>query len=212
MATLRELQVDDNTLVMFLSDNGGCSEEPGGRDPSQRRPGPRDDYVAVGPAWGWAQNSPFRRYKAWVHEGGISTPFIARWPKVISPNKITAEVAHIIDVMPTVLEIAGAEYPKKHKGLDIIPVEGLSFLPILESGTRKGHEKLYWEWSGNRAARHGDWKVVWDKMVKEWELYNLKVDRTEVNNLAGKYPAKVAEMRDDWLRWAKGTGLEVSQD
>ena len=110
--TLEESGVADNTLVMFLSDNGGCSEEPGGRDPSQRRPGPADDYVAVGPAWGWAQNAPFRRYKSWVHEGGICTPLIARWPGHVPPGTIARQVGHIIDILPTCLELAGGAVPR----------------------------------------------------------------------------------------------------
>ena len=104
MTTLKETGQLDNTLVLFLSDNGGCSEEPGGRNPQERTPGPKDDYVAVGPAWGWAQNSPFRRYKSWVHEGGISTPMIAWWPGKVPAGAINRSPAHIIDLMPTFLE------------------------------------------------------------------------------------------------------------
>ena len=98
--------------MLFLSDNGGCAEEPGGRDPKVRRPGPVDDYVAVGPAWGWAQNTPFRRYKSWVHEGGISTPLIVRWPGQIAPGGITRQVGHIIDIMPTLCDLAGVHIPR----------------------------------------------------------------------------------------------------
>ena len=139
LATLKELNIDDNTLIMFLSDNGGCAEEPGGRNPEERNPGPVDDYVAVGPAWGWAQNAPFKRYKTWMHEGGINTPFIAWWPGVVPADTISREVGHIIDILPTFVEIAGATYPQEYNGQVILPVEGKSLLPVLQGGVRPGH-------------------------------------------------------------------------
>ena len=105
---LDELGIAQNTLVLFLSDNGGCTEEPGGRDDTQQ-PGIVSTYTAVGPGWGWAQNTPFRRYKSWVNEGGISTPFIARWPGHVKAGTMTGQLAHIIDVLPTCLELAGVE-------------------------------------------------------------------------------------------------------
>ena len=97
---------------MFFSDNGGCAEEPGGRDPTARNPGPLDDYVAVGPAWGWAQNAPFRRYKSWLHEGGITTPCIAWWPDHVPANSINRSVAHIVDIMPHVLGVGRHDLSK----------------------------------------------------------------------------------------------------
>ncbi len=207
--TLGELDIDDNTLVLFLSDNGGCAEEPGGRDPAERNPGPKDDYVAVGPAWGWAQNAPFRRYKSWVNEGGISTPLIAHWPGVIKPDTITGEMGHIIDFMPTFLELAGADYPESVDGRELIPLEGLSLLPVLKGGTRAGHPQLCWHWSKNRAIRRGKWKLVWDKLVQEWELYNIAADRTEIENLAAKHPDRVSELSEAWFDWAEMTGVAV---
>ncbi|MBT3376417.1 MAG: arylsulfatase [Lentisphaerae bacterium] len=209
LRALGDLGIADNTVVMFLSDNGGCSEEPGGRNPSKRTPGPGRDYVAVGPAWGWAQNAPFRRYKSWVHEGGISTPFIVRWPGVVKPGAINRDVAHIIDIMPTFLDMAGASYPEVHNGQQVLPVEGRSFLPLLAGKTRPGHERLFWEWSGNRAIREADWKLVWDKTVKAWELYDLSVDRTEVNDLAARHPERVTRLSAAWFSWARDTGLRV---
>ncbi|MDH3582683.1 MAG: arylsulfatase [Phycisphaerae bacterium] len=209
MAALAELQVDEQTLVMFLSDNGGCAEEPGGRDPAKRRPGPEDDYVAVGPAWGWASNAPFRRYKSWVHEGGVNTPFIARWPGKIRPGTINRDVAHIIDIMPLLTELAGTAYPRTYEGHEILPVEGLSMLPLLAGEQRPGHAELCWEWSGNRAIRSGDWKLVRDKSAREWELYDLSRDRTETRDLAAKHPQRVESMSAAWFDWAKRTGLKV---
>ena len=209
LQTLKDTGVDDNTVVFFLSDNGGCAEEPGGRDPAKRNPGPKDDYVAVGPAWGWAQNSPFKRYKQWVHEGGICTPMIARWPKVIGPNTINKQPAHIIDFMATFVELAQTDYPANFDGHEIIPLEGKSITPILRGEVRQPHDTLAWEWSGNRAIRQGDWKLVWDKRIKKWELYDLKLDRCETTDLAKQAPERVQAMADDWFAWAKKTGASV---
>lgn len=210
MATLKELGIDDNTVVMFLSDNGGCSEEPGGRDPSQT-PGMASTYTAVGPAWGWAQNTPWRRYKSWVHEGGIATPLIIRWPGQVKPNSMTAQVGHIMDFMPTFLELAGGAYPKEFKGNEIIPVEGRSLVPVLEGKTRKPHGQLCWEWSGNCALRQGRWKLVWDTLNKarQWELYDMEADRTERNDLASRHPERVKAMSAAYEAWAKTTGRRI---
>lgn len=209
MQTVKELGLDDNTVFMFLSDNGGCAEEPGGRDPGKRRPGPADDYVAVGPAWGWAQNAPFKRYKSWVHEGGVNTPFIVRWPGKVKPNLITDAVGHINDIMPTLCELAGTKYPEIFKDKPILPCEGISLLPVFENKERKGHKTLCWEWSGNRAIRKGDWKLVWDKRQKKWELYDMSKDRTETQDLADTQPDRVKAISAEWFDWAKKTGLKT---
>ncbi|MEM9719195.1 MAG: arylsulfatase [Bacteroidota bacterium] len=207
--TLEELGKLDNTLIMFLSDNGGCAEEPGGRNPKERTPGPKEDYVAVGPSWGWAQNAPFRRYKVWMHEGGINTPFIAWWPGRIPGDTICREVGHIIDVLPTFGELAGITPPDSFEKNLLLPIEGKSLVPILEGKHRKGHENLFWEYTGNRAIRTGDWKLVWDKRVQEWELYNLSKDQTETLNMASKLPQKKEEMAAEWFDWARYTGLKT---
>ena len=206
--SLEEAGVADNTVIFFLSDNGGCAEEPGGRSP-KIVPGPKEHYAAVGPSWGWAQNAPFKRHKSRVHEGGIGTPCIAWWPGRIKADTITRQPAHIIDFMPTFLELAGAAYPTKHASEEILPVEGRSLTPILDGETRKPHRQLAWEWSGSRALREGDWKVVWDSRGKEWELYNLAADRCETENLATTDPARVERLSRAWFDWAKRTGLKV---
>ena len=215
LATLKELGIEDNTVVMFLSDNGGCSEEPGGRDDKQE-PGIVSTYTAVGPSWGWAQNAPFRHYKSWVNEGGISTPFIVRWPRSVKAGNenggaLTREVGHIIDVLPTCLEIAGATYPREFHGKLTAPVEGRSLVPILKGGARDPHESIFWEWSGNCAVRQGQWKLVWDKLNKspQWELYDLVADRTELHDLAAQQPERVAAMRHDYEAWAKATNRTI---
>ncbi len=209
MAALKQHQVDDNTIVIFFSDNGGCAEEPGGRDPKKRNPGPADDYVAVGPAWGWAQNAPFKRYKVWMHEGGINTPCIVRWPNRVPSGKITDEVGHIIDIMPTFLELAGLDYPKQYEGNQILPCEGKSLVPVLLGSKRKGHKELYWEFAGNRAARQGDWKLTWDKIKKKWELFDMSTDRTETRDVSGSQQELTNELKAKWFQWAKETGLKV---
>ena len=210
MAALKKSGEADNTLVLFLSDNGGCAEEPGGRSP-KIIPGPKDFYAAVGPSWGWAQNAPFRRYKKWAHEGGIATPCIAWWPGQIKANSITKEVGHIIDFMPTFLELAGGKYPAKHKGNDILPVEGKSLLPILNGGKRGGHDQIAWQWSGNRALREGKWKLVWDKLDKRWSLFDLEADRTETNDLASTNPKRVVRLKKDWFAWAMKCGFNIDK-
>jgi arylsulfatase len=205
LQALEEQGVAKNTLIMFLSDNGGCSEEPGGRN-TAAIPGPREFYTAVGPAWGWAQNAPFRRYKSWVHEGGISTPFIARWPAVVKPDTMTDQVAHLVDLMATCADLGNTTYPQSYDGHDILPLEGISLAPVLRGETRVGHEALYWEWSGNRAVRSGKWKLVWDKLVKKWELYDVTADRTETNDLAETHRERAKVMADAWFAWADRTG------
>ncbi len=206
VAALQASRVADNTLLLFLSDNGGCAEEPGGRDPNERRPGPKDDYVAVGPAWGWAQNAPFRRYKQWTHEGGICTPLIVHWPGHIHPGTITRQPGHIIDVLPTCLDLAGGHYPTEHEGVPILPVEGKTLLPVFLGEQREPHSRLYWEWNGSAAIRQGNWKAVWDKLVKRWELYDLAMDRTELNDLATQHPKKVKALAAAYDQWAERTG------
>ena len=165
--------------------------------------------MACGRPWAYAQNTPFRRYKAWAHEGGIATPLIARWPGVITPGTITRQVGHVIDFMPTCIELAETEYPEQYNGHKIIPLEGKSLVPIFQGKTRQGHHTLYWEWAGNRAVRQGKWKLTWDKTVRQWELYDLAADRTETNDLSRQYPERVKAMSEKWAAWAEQTGLKT---
>ena len=210
MQALKDLGIDENTMILFFSDNGGCAEEPGGRDDTQP-PGLAETYTAVGPSWGWAQNTPFRRYKATMYEGGVATPLIVRWPDVVGPNTITNEVGHVIDLMPTFLEIAGATYPAFHQGKWIIPLEGKSLSPILRGEKREGHDTLYWHFNGNRAIRQGKWKLVWDKSFKKWELYDLTADRTETTDLSEANPKIVKKLRTAYQTWAIRTDVEKAK-
>ena len=199
-----------NTVVMFLADNGGCAELPEGAD-FPHPAGPKEYYTSCGPGWGWAQNTPFRRYKSWVHEGGISTPLIVRWPGVVEPDTFTNQVGHVIDFMPTCLELASGRYPDTFGGNSILPAEGKSLVPIFRGQLRQPHETLCWYWAGNRAVRQGNWKLVWEKSARRWELYDLEADRTELDDLADRQPERVEQMSRVWLAWAEQTEVKVSR-
>ena len=213
MTALRDAGVDRNTLVLFLSDNGSCAESPGGEENFAHVPGPKEYYSHVGPSWAFAQNSPFRRYKSRMHEGGIATPLIARWPDVVPPQSFTNQVGHIVDFLPTFLEMTGVKYPEAHRGNSIRPVEGISLLNTLKSPdmTIERTEPLYWYYARSRAIRDGKWKLVWDAKVGQWELYDLVADRTEMNDLAVKFPQQVQRLSALWQAWAARTGVKLKR-
>ncbi len=210
MQALKDAGVDDNTLVLFLSDNGSCAESPGGENNTAHIPGPKEFYSHVGPSWAYAQNAPFRRYKSRMHEGGIATPLIARWPGVVPKNSFTDQVGHIIDFLPTFLEMGGVDYPETYKGKEVIPVEGISLLGVIKSPAKtiKRDEPLYWAFGGSRAVREGNWKLVWDPRVKNWELYDMAADRTEMNDLSKSKPEVANRLQALWETWAKQTGVK----
>ncbi len=198
----------DNTLVLFLSDNGASAEylvRGDGHDPTAA-PGSAATYLCLEVAWSNASNTPFRQHKMWTHEGGISTPLIAHWPAAIKlTGSLTHQVGHIIDIAPTLLELAGAGKPSD---LDAIkpPVTGKSLVPILHGKQREPHEFLFWEHTGNKAIRKGDWKLVAEDKG-DWELFDLKNDRSELNNLANAKPDLVKQLLDDWQTYADKTGV-----
>jgi arylsulfatase len=194
-AKLKELGAEENTLVLFLADNGGCAEEIH-RGKKDAEIGTAESFESYGLPWANASNTPFRLYKHWVHEGGISTPLIARWPAVIKAPGITREPGHLIDLMATCLDVAGAEYPK-----DKTPLEGKSLAPVFRTGKREGHEAIYWEHEGNRAVRMGKWKLV-ARHKGDWELYDLDADRTELHNLAAQDAERVKSMAARYDAWA----------
>jgi arylsulfatase len=230
MARLHETGADQNTLVLFLSDNGGCAEGSGRsaanrpnppyvpmhtRDGRRVRrgnapeivPGPPDTYSTYGRSWAHASNTPFRSYKHWTHEGGIATPFIAHWPAGVTARGITSQVGHVIDVMATCLDIAGAAHPRQYRGHDILAVEGRSLAPIFRGEAAAQREDLFWEHEGNRAVlRQGRWKLVANHDAP-WELYDLHADRTELKNLAERNPAMVRELSGSYEAWAKRVGV-----
>ncbi len=169
--------------------------------------GPKEFYTAVGPSWGWAQNTPFKRYKQWVNEGGISTPMIAHWPKSIAPGSRSNGVGHVIDLASTCADLAGIDWPSQYEGRGVQPPEGLSLLPVLQGDDADRHKELFWEWSGNKAIRRGDLKCVYDKLEKRWALYDVAVDRTETTDLSAERESLALDLQAAWNQWGKQTGV-----
>jgi arylsulfatase A-like enzyme len=202
MQTLRETGADENTLVMFCSDNGGCAETVEGRklDQPGTTPGERGSFVAYRRPWANASNTPFRWFKQYIHEGGIASPFIARWPAGgLSGGRLdTATVGHVIDLTPTCLEAAGVSHPG-------VP-EGVSLLPALTGRGSGAPRTLAWEHLNNRAIRQGDWKLVATKQG-QWELYNLREDRTELVDLREREAGRAAELLNLYDEWAQRVGV-----
>jgi arylsulfatase A-like enzyme len=239
VARLKQTGQFENTLLLYVQDNGGCAENYGrvgegkpraetpplpampadalqmDMQPKQTRDGypirtgkgvmsgPADTYIGYGKGWATVSNTPFREYKHWIHEGGISTPLIAHWPAgILRPGQLEHTPGHVIDIMATAVDIAGAPYPTKfHNDQKIKAMEGTSLLPIFR-GHRLEREALYWEHEGNRGVRRGDFKLV-AKDNQKWELYNLARDRSEQYDLAASQPHLVAELSRLWDAYAK---------
>jgi arylsulfatase len=206
----------DNTLILYLQDNGACAETVGrnpgaaGKGKAKSKgpvpmPGPENTYIAYGEAWANVSNTPFRLYKHYVHEGGISTPLIAHWPRGITRRgQFEAQPGHLIDVMATCVDVAGVKYPTERAGHAVQPMEGRSLVPAF-GGKPIQREALFWEHEGNRALRVGDWKLVAKGAGGPWELYDVKRDRTEMTDLAATQPDRVKNMVTTWNRWADRT-------
>ncbi len=245
VAELKRSGQFDNTLILFLQDNGGCAEGMGrGKDnpgprtraaapslpplaaadlqpdmiPKQTRdgypmrqgygvlPGAADTYHGYGEAWANVSNTPFREYKHWVHEGGISTPLIGHWPAGIPAarhNSLEPQPAHLIDILATCVDVAGATYPRQVQDQAITPLEGVSLRPALAGQPLGRPGPIYFEHEGNRAVRDGQWKLVAKGPQGPWELYDMTADRTEMNNLAADQPERVQRMANAWEAWAK---------
>ncbi|MCX7406874.1 MAG: arylsulfatase [Planctomycetales bacterium] len=202
---LKQRGVYDNTLILFMSDNGGNAESgPGGR--TKGNPTQADSDWFCGESWAHLQNTPFRRYKHFNHEGGISTPLIVHWPATLAKGagqgRLTHEPGHVIDIMATCVDVSGAKYPTEFHGQPIQPLEGRSLVPAF-TGKPIQREALFWEHEGNAAVRVGDWKLVRLGRGGPWELYNLKSDRTEQHNLAAEYPDRAKELATQWDAWAQ---------
>jgi arylsulfatase len=211
---LQQLGELDNTLLVFLSDNGGTKETGLFGIKGETNTVANYEQWARAGGWtssygqGWANlsNTPFRRYKRENHEGGISAPFVIHWPRGIQDSGgLRHQPAHLIDLMPTFCQVAGAPYPSEFEGRTIQPCEGRSLLPFLNSNHVEPRT-LYWEHEGNRAVRDGDWKLV-GLRNEPWELYDISRDRTELNDLAEEHPQKFAELQSKWDAWAKRVGV-----
>jgi arylsulfatase A-like enzyme len=224
---LAERKIDGNTLVIFLSDNGGSQEnvEPDWYDvPNRTRdgrriqignnpkymPGPEEVFQSYGPAWANASNTPFRRFKHFTEEGGIATPFIVSWPGVIPATGAIQhdQVGDVIDLMPTVLDITGATYPKEFRGHQITPMEGQSLFSSFKGGPRDERSgALCWEHEGNRAVRIDVWKLV-AAHGEKWQLYDMTHDRTELHDVSAQHPDIVAKLHAAYDAWVKRVGVE----
>ncbi|MHB1781645.1 MAG: arylsulfatase [Acidimicrobiales bacterium] len=224
----------DNTLLLVLSDNGGCAEllredvvpddtwpssvplvTVDGREVAVGNrmdvlPGGPDTFASYDTCWANLSNAPFRRFKRWVHEGGISTPFIAHWPDRVSGGNIVHSPAHITDLMPTILEATGATYPAERAGKVLPSLAGKSLVGAFTGpGGVPEEREICLEHEGHRAIRQGDWKLV-SVRSGEWELYNLEEDRTELDDLAEGDRARVEQMGSRWFEWACSVGADTS--
>jgi len=220
---LRQTGKLDNTLIVFLSDNGASAENAANYGPGfdrpdetrdgskivysvkkQAKPGPETTWSSIGPRWANVANTPYRYWKAESYEGGIHTPMIAFWPNGIKTNLggFDKHVGHVMDFMSTFVELSGATYPRTYKGHSIPPTTGISLAPTFRGERSPGHEALFNEHFGARYAREGDWKLLSLSGDSSWRLFNLADDRTETSDLAANYPAKVQHLDSLWRQWA----------
>ncbi|MHC4636673.1 MAG: arylsulfatase [Planctomycetota bacterium] len=203
----------DNTLILFLSDNG-CSAEKGmfGYNYDKHKIANYSKWrklsgrsASQGQAWANASNTPFRLYKKWAHEGGIATPLIAHWPAVIKKGgALTHQPGHVIDIMATFCDVGRARYPERFGDNSVLPLRGKSLLPVFRGHKRKGHEAIFWEHIKHAAIRQGRWKLVSKDATgsKPWELYDIENDRTELNDLAEEFGQRAEQMKQKWIEWA----------
>lgn len=205
VAQLKAMGAYDNTAIFFLSDNGASAEimvRNGGHDPAAE-PGSAATYLCLGPGFSSACNTPHRRHKTWVHEGGISTPLIVHWPKgIAAAGELRHTPGHVIDIVPTVLELANVQKPAEWHGERIPAAPGKSLVPAFAQDRDIARDSLWWLHEGNRAVRVGDWKLVAAK-GDPWELYDLSTDRAEQHDLAAAMPAKVKELEQAWQQQAE---------
>ena len=227
---LERLCIKDNTLILFLSDNGGCAEflaEDGwckffpDRTPDGRviksgnrpslRPGGPQTFMSYDLPWANVSNAPFRLYKHWIHEGGISTPMVAYWPNGIDMRGFVHSVLHVVDVMPTILDVTGTAYPSEYGAHPIQALDGESFSALFTKGEMVREQPIYWEHEGNSAVRLGDWKLV-RQLGQDWELYNVLDDRTELNDLSQCHSACRASLIRDYGCWAERVGVRPYEE
>ena len=200
LAQVKAMAALDNTIVLFLSDNGASAEillRGDGHDPAAA-PGSAGSFLCLGPGWSTVANTPFRRHKIWVHEGGISTPLIVQWPQGIAAHgELRQDAGHVIDVLPTLLEVAGAKSDSRPAGAP--PLPGRSLVPAFAKDGAVKRDSVFWHHEGNRALRVGDWKLVSARNDADvWRLYHLATDRAESTDLARQQPGRVSEMAARW--------------
>jgi len=214
LAKLRELNVDDNTVILFLSDNGACAEI--NNQTPEIPPGPMDSYRTYDVPWANVGDTPFRKFKRWTHEGGICTPLIVRMPGNDDLRGTFCRApGHVIDLLPTLCELAGTEYPEQWNGQELWACEGHSLLPLFRGEPRRPHAILCWERYGKKGVRIGNWKLAGEGDPAEpvnWELFDLNVDRTETNDLSSRHPKRVRDMAQEWIHWAQRTGLKWADE
>jgi len=202
LAKLKETGRAENTLILFVSDNGASAEvvrNAIGNDSASV--GSMARWVSLGPDWANVGNTPFRLYKNYSYEGGINTPLIAYWPGEIEPGSFSAFPGHFIDFMPTFVEMADAQYPENYNGQSIVPYRGESLIPALKGQSTTRKKPLFWEWRDGQAARKDQWKLVRHGLDNEWKLYNMENDPTETNDLSEEHPDKARELLQLFEEW-----------
>jgi len=207
VAHLRRQGKLENTLILFLSDNGACPYQRL-RTPSIP-PGPKESGIAYDARWAHLCNTPLRLYKQYAHEGGTATPMISHWPAGIQrPGSVVRATGHIVDLMPTVIELAEAEYPRRRNGQRVLPSEGVSLAGLLRGEPMPKRPPIYWEFKGHHAVRDGKWKLVAERS-KDWELYDLSTDRCEMSNLATDDSHQVQRLAAMYDAWARRVGAKT---
>ena len=214
---LEEIKELDNTLVLFMSDNGAQPQPDPitwlwarGKISDYSQPiGSMGRYTSLNLSWANVSNTPFRLYKSRSHEGGISTPLIMYWKgKIQQPGTITDYPSHLVDVMPTILEVSGTHYPELYKEEPINPADGVSLLPLTGCVELQRDEPIFWQWANGKAIRKGKWKLVSDHSGP-WELYDMEVDQTETNDLIDDYPEVTEELKTEWKKWLEDSNIEL---
>jgi arylsulfatase len=203
-----------DTAIFFVSDNGASAEQiiRGDKHDRSAPPGSAGTFLSIGPGWSSAANTPFRLHKSWVHEGGITTPLIVHWPNGIAARgELRKNPGHLVDLVPTILEIAGGQWPPANAGQKAPLPPGKSLVPVFTKDGSVPHDSFWWYHDGNRAIRVGDWKLVADHQ-SPWELYDLRTDRSESTNLAEKHADKVRELERAWTAQMEAFSAQVKRD